>query len=436
MRGRKKESVKKRDNKGRILPNNISQRKDGRYIFRMMADGQCYGPIYDWDLKRIKEKAEAIRVQIRMSEYLEPSSITMNQYFAKWMDTYGSKNMKAQSVINKRNYWKWYVFDKLGTRKLQKVRSADLITYYTWLLEREEKPISWGTLKTVNSIIGTMLDKAVQEDLIVKNPTYKILDSVEKKRREKEKEALTERQQQIFLDYISGHRFYSYHKRLFTVLFGSGCRVGEVCALCKEDLHFEEGMFYIYKTLFYRDVTGDGKREMMIGSAKMARSTRTLPMLSKVREAFEEQLEQNRFIRMTCEKPVRTVKNVDDTVELENSYNGFIFLNQNRMPYTPDYVTAIIKKVCASYNKEETKKAEAEKREPELLPVFSAHVIRHTFSTRLAERKIPMQKITAWLGHKPEVEIGESRTTSRYVHYENFKSLLETVPLLEDMKIS
>lgn len=436
MRGRKSETVKKRDDKGRILPNNISQRKDGRYIFRMMADGKVYGPLYDWDLKRLKEKAEAIRVQVRMNEYLEPNTITVNQYFDKWMELYGSKNMKPQSAVNKRNYWKWCVMDKLGTKKLQKVRPADLVQHYTWLLEREEKPISWGTLKTVNSIISNMMDKAVQEDLLVKNPAYKILDSVEKKQKEKEKTALTESEQKRFIEYISNHRFYSYHKNLFTVLFGTGCRVGEVCALCSEDLYFDEGMFHIYKTLFYRDITGDGKRDTLIGSAKMARSTRTLPMLPKVREAFENQIERNRFTRMTCDKAIKSIKNVDDVFELEDSYSSFIFLNQNRMPYTPEYVTIIIKKICASYNREETKRAEEEGRKPELLPEFSAHITRHTFATRLAERGIPTSKITAWLGHKPEIELGVSRTTSRYVHYDNYKGLLDTVPLLEDMVIS
>ena len=52
-RGRKVETGVKRDNKGRILPKGISQRKDGRYIWRYTYNGVTFKPVYSWDLQTL-----------------------------------------------------------------------------------------------------------------------------------------------------------------------------------------------------------------------------------------------------------------------------------------------------------------------------------------------------------------------------------------------
>ena len=52
------------------------------------------------------------------------------------------------------------------------------------------------------------------------------------------------------------------------------------------------------------------------------------------------------------------------------------------------------------YNAEETKKAKEEKREPVLLPNFSAHNLRHTFCTRLCENETNLKFIQSVMGHK------------------------------------
>ncbi len=51
---RKREGVR-RDDKGRILPKGISQRADGRYIWRFTHDGFTYPPVYNKDLKSLKD---------------------------------------------------------------------------------------------------------------------------------------------------------------------------------------------------------------------------------------------------------------------------------------------------------------------------------------------------------------------------------------------
>ena len=48
----------------------------------------------------------------------------------------------------------------------------------------------------------------------------------------------------------------------------------------------------------------------------------------------------------------------------------------------------------------ETELAEKEKREPQLLPHFSCHNLRHTFCTRLCENETNLKVIQDIMGHR------------------------------------
>ena len=52
-----------------------------------------------------------------------------------------------------------------------------------------------------------------------------------------------------------------------------------------------------------------------------------------------------------------------------------------------------------SYNKQESQIAIKEHREPELLPHISAHILRHTACTRMAEAGIDPKVLQVIMGH-------------------------------------
>ena len=67
--------------------------------------------------------------------------------------------------------------------------------------------------------------------------------------------------------------------------------------------------------------------------------------------------------------------------------------------YTPESVNRAIKRIYTAYNEEETFIAKKEQRDPILLPHFSAHVLRHTFCTRLCENETNLRVIMDIMGH-------------------------------------
>ena len=91
----------KRDSKGRILPKGISQRKDGKYIFRITYEGKRYKPIYDTDLSRLKKRAEKMRMEITSGGYADEPNMTLNQWMVRYLEyrkATGLKEISAQGM--------------------------------------------------------------------------------------------------------------------------------------------------------------------------------------------------------------------------------------------------------------------------------------------------------------------------------------------------
>jgi integrase len=429
----KKERIRY-DDKKRKLPKGISQRKDGCYIWRCTYRGIVYPPVYDRDLNRLKKIATIKKAEILQGTFTMPDKMTLNHYFAHYMKTYKKGFIKAVSYDNSMNYWKWYIQDSLGKRQMQQLKRADFINLYKKLQTREIKSISWETVKRVHNMVENVLEKAYVENIIPKNPASGVLKDIPKLTEGKVREALTPEQVNVFLDYINGHRFYRYHKNFFSVLLGTGMRVGECCGLCEEDIYLEEGYLKVYKTLYYRNANGAGRKKL-IGGTKSKSGTRTLPLLNGVRCALKDQLKFKHDTKLKCKEVVESVSETGDVVKLENNYSNFIFLTQDGTAYTPDYVTQIIKKVVRSYNKVEEAKAKEEGRQAIKLPEFSAHYTRHTFATRAEENGVNIEHIALWLGHYKNEG---NRTTRIYIHKEwvdGWKELVADIELLDEMRV-
>jgi integrase len=83
-----------------------------------------------------------------------------------------------------------------------------------------------------------------------------------------------------------------------------------------------------------------------------------------------------------------------------DGYSDFVFLNNNGQVYTQSFIYDTIQGITTSYNKEEYAKAREENREPCYLPKISAHILRHTFCTRMCEQNINIKVLQDVMGHR------------------------------------
>lgn len=124
------------------------------------------------------------------------------------------------------------------------------------------------------------------------------------------------------------------------------------------------------KTLAYLpDYVNKNKRRFVVNSPKTKKSIRDVPMLSEVKEAFEEQKKMN----------------LKSNIEIDG-LKDFIFLTRNGTPYTNANICSIIRRIVARINEQELVRAKEENRDPVEFEYFSPHCCRHTFATRCYEK--------------------------------------------------
>ena len=162
-------------------------------------------------------------------------------------------------------------------------------------------------------------------------------------------------------------------------------RIGEALGLRWSDCDFDKDLIHVTHTLLYKGQESGGYA-YRISEPKTKAGIRNIPMLSDVKEAL---LREKTKKRHPCHKAF--------TVD---GYTGFIFLNGKGKVFTPCYVFDSIRSITFDHNKEELLLAEAEKREPLYFPKFSAHILRHTFCTRLCENETNIKVIQDVMGHK------------------------------------
>lgn len=377
------QKAKRVDSKGRKLPDGYSQRKDGRYQARFTHRGKRY-TLYDINLADLKVKVADMQNRLNMGMYSEKSNMTLNQWFFIWMETY-KVNLKDETKINYYKYWNWYIENSLGKHKIKDIRRSDILKLYNNLVLGDKK-LSTGTIKYINNLVNSSLAKAIDEDIIFKNPATKLLKEVIQTD-EKTKEALTPEQQIKLISYVRNSNFYGRFEPMLIVLFGTGMRVGELCALTWDCIDLESGTITINKTLKYMREKTDEGIHYDINSTKTKASEREIPMLAEVKEAFKQQKEFQKAMGYKSNITIR-------------GYKDFVFTTSERNPIYPDYVNLEIKRIVTTHNNEEKKKTEKENREAFFLPMFSPHITRHSFASRCYEADVQVKTTQVVLGHK------------------------------------
>ncbi|MCR5137570.1 MAG: site-specific integrase [Oscillospiraceae bacterium] len=178
---------------------------------------------------------------------------------------------------------------------------------------------------------------------------------------------------------------YSRCTNLFVTLLGTGMRIGECLGLRWADVDFKKNLISVNHAISCKD-TEAGGYAYRIHSPKTAAGNRVIPMFNDVREALQNEK--------------RKKKNPDWEPFTVNGCTGFIFLNSNGKVYTPAAVFDKIQSIVTDYNHVEATKAREQEREPVLIPKISAHILRHTFCTRLCEVEPNIKVIQEVMGHK------------------------------------
>ena len=376
----------RKDLRGRSLRKGEVQRaSDKRYMYTYTDPLGRRKFIYANDLTQLREKEEKLlKDQLDGLDIYVARKATLNETFDRYIST--KYNLRESTRSSYLYTYDHYVRDTFGLKRIAEIKYSDVLQFYYHLLNQQG--ISLGTLDSVHCLLHPTFQLAVRDEIIRKNPTDGVMKEISRESGKNRgvRHALTIEQQRCFMEYIANHPIYYHWWPMFTILLGTGCRIGEALGLRWQDLDFEKRVISINHSLVYYPANGSNKCVLRVSLPKTDAGIRTIPMLDIVKDAFEMLYEEQK-------------ENGFNETEIDGM-TGFIFCNRFGSVPNPQTVNHTIKRIANNYNADEVVRAKKEHRDPIILPNFSCHHLRHTFCTRLCENETNLKVIQSIMGHK------------------------------------
>lgn len=376
----------RKDLRGRSLRKGEVQRaSDKRYMYTYTDPLGRRKFIYANDLTQLREKEEKLlKDQLDGLDIYVAGKATLNETFDRYIST--KYNLRESTRSSYLYTYDHYVRDTFGLKRIAEIKYSDVLQFYYHLLNQQG--ISLGTLDSVHCLLHPTFQLALRDEIIRKNPTDGVMKEISRESGKNRgvRHALTIEQQRCFMEYIANHPIYYHWWPMFTILLGTGCRIGEALGLRWQDLDFENRVISINHSLVYYPANGSNKCVLRVSLPKTDAGIRTIPMLDIVKDAFEMLYEEQK-------------ENGFNETEIDGM-TGFIFCNRFGSVPNPQTVNHTIKRIANNYNADEVVRAKKEHRDPIILPNFSCHHLRHTFCTRLCENETNLKVIQSIMGHK------------------------------------
>lgn len=218
-----------------------------RIYFMMPANPITGKPPYRTSVDGDTEEAARLKMSKRIAAvsenaYQKPSYMKLSVWLEKYINEY-MDNLKPNTKIEYENTINRYLVPNLGKYRLFELNPSLIKGVYTQLQKKSARgSLSAKTIRNLNALLHSALDKAVFLGYLQKNPTDGIvLPRVEKKK------MLVIQDDDVprFLDAIQGHRF----EALYFVDMFSGARQGELLGVTWGDVDFKNNTITINKQL-------------------------------------------------------------------------------------------------------------------------------------------------------------------------------------------
>ena len=378
----------RKDKKGRVLRKGESfNEAKQRYLYTYTDSHGKRRSVYATDLVELRKKEEQLKKdQLDGIDTYVAGNADLNFLFDRYMTT--KNELRVSTKSNYYEVYDRYVRDDFGKRKIGSIKYSDILFFYNHLMCDLDLHI--GTVQYVQRLIRPSLEMAVRDNIIRTNPANGIIQQLKKfpVKKSSARHALTLEQQRAVLSYLDETPEYNKWKPLFTVMVGTGMRVGELVGLRWEDIDMDARTIDINHSLFY--FAGRRNKEpnkWVVNLPKTESGIRNIPMVDTVHTAFMEEKSRQDEENTSC-------------LSVVEDMSGFIFCNRFREVYVPESINRNLRRVIENYNVSEEVRAVKEKREAVLLPHFSCHHLRHTFCARLCEADVNIKVIQSIMGHK------------------------------------
>lgn len=352
---------RRKDNKGRVLKEGESQRKDGMYQYRYTDKFGKRKYLYSKDLKELRKQEDTLKKSLMLYGDFIRTDITLSEVVARYFEIHKSSlrsdtRLYHEFLINK------FKDDDFWNQPANNISVTDA---KLWV-----KSIDWSyqTINTFLSILRPAFESACEDGLVTKNPFSFSLSKI-MKNNGKKREPITQQQYEDLINFMKYDSYFRHQVDIVIILYETGLRVSELCGLTVNDLDFENNQINIDHQLLHNKV-----EKYHIRSPKTKAGIRKVPMSPKAKQSFLKVL-RTRPIFLNPE-PI-------------DGYSNFIFLTGQGHPKLGSGIESMLRRVVKSYNEVHDNQ----------LPNITPHMFRHTFCTRLISSGMDIKSVQYLMGH-------------------------------------
>lgn len=351
----------------------VRKRSDGRWEGRIVAghkeDGSpIFRSVFGKTQKELVDKLHRSIETFRDVELTDNCNLTLGEWLDKWLNERMCFTVRESTLDGYRRHCDNYIKPRLGDKRITSVTTADIQKMYNALRENgrlkehyeKGNSLSDSMIRSIHMMLHQAMDAAVQERIIVKNPTD---GAVIPKVNYAPKQILTEEQLERFLEVVKQDPVWS---DFFYTELTTGMRRGEICGLRWQDFDERTGQLHIRRSVTQRKGGG-----VKVGETKTEKGMRTIQLPPSTIEILKERKKK--------------------------SYSDWIFHNPTvpELPLSPQ----------TAYNRLKTVLRYAE------LPSIRFHDLRHTFATHALASGVDAKTLSQILGHT-----NASFTLDTYTH--------------------
>lgn len=368
-------------------PYKINQGKNGRWYTYLKDPESPKGRRQI--AKSTKEKIyEAILADYNQrNKKNDLNSITLENLYEKWMIWRRDTGTAPKTITENKNEWNRFLkSNPIAHKKVREIRMYDLEDFFMQITANHA--ITYKRLTNVKSMLNGLFKYGIRISLINDSPMHNV-DFVQFQTRCKPensvKDIYTLAEREAILQYLSAKTdIYSFAVQLAFYLC---VRVGELITLKKSDIDIQDNKIYILRSARKQQILQDDLT------------------FSPVEYTVEERIKGNkaqgfRFIPLTPQSK----KLIEKIMDLYPD-GDYLFMRNGHTLYTDSFNRYLKDKVCM----------------PLKIPYRSSHQIRFTVATLLYEAGIPINQISAMLGHS------ETRTTMHYIRQQVADSKSRTI---------
>ena len=353
--------------------NNVTQRKDGRYVARKIFGYKEDGSpnrkaFYGSTAAEASQKLADYERQVENGLNVDASSLTFGQWLNLWLTEYKFNSISPTTYDGYENFIKNRIAPALGRHKLLKLRAEHLQAFINGLKKENGEPMAAQSVRKIRNILYGALEQAVKNGLITRNPVDAL--TLPKDRDKKKVGAFTPKEQTALLEQVKGHRLYA----LFVLALGSGMRIGEIFALQWSSIDFLQQEITVSASVSRSKDRDTSTKEIegssiKVNSPKTNAGIRSIPLTRQVWQALIEHREAQHIERFEAGAAW-----IDNGLVFCNSLGGYL-----------EY-----RNVTRYY---------AQIREQAGISKHSFHSLRHTFATNAITAGMDYYYLSRIMGH-------------------------------------